>query len=74
VAVTRDGTRAIAFDVKGQNLAFHDFARKQTRLLTDLDFNRGLVDFAVWSPDAQRVAYQQNTTSNAGTLHRPSFA
>jgi Tol biopolymer transport system component len=64
LAVTRDGTKAIAFDFStGQNLALHDFSRKQMRLLTDLDWNKGLINFAVWSPDAQRVAYQQNNYS-----------
>jgi Tol biopolymer transport system component len=61
LAVTLDGTRAIVWDFsKGQNLAVHDFSRKQTRRVTDLDWNSGLIDFPVWSPDARQVAYQQN--------------
>jgi Tol biopolymer transport system component len=64
LAVALDGTKAIVMDYsKGQNIALYDFAKKQTRLLTDLDWIRGLSDFAVWSPDAQRVAYQQNNYS-----------
>ena len=61
LAVTQDGSKAIVWDMtKGQNLALHDFSRKQRRLLTDLEYSTGMVDFAVWSPDARRVAYQQN--------------
>jgi Tol biopolymer transport system component len=61
LAVTPDGTKAIVWDFsKGQNLALHDFSTKQTRLLTHLEWNMGLIDFPVWSPDAGRVAYQQN--------------
>jgi Tol biopolymer transport system component len=61
LAVTLDATKAIVRDFsKGQNLALHDFSTKQTRLLTHLEWNMGLIDFPVWSPDARRVAYQQN--------------
>jgi len=61
LTVTRDGTKAIVWDFsKGQNLALHDFAKKQTSLLTDLEWSKGLINFPVWSPDARRVAYQQN--------------
>ena len=66
-AVSPDGTKAIVMDYsKGQNLAFYDFARKQTRLLTDLDWSMGWVYNAVWSPDAQRVAYL-HTARTAGS-------
>jgi Tol biopolymer transport system component len=61
LAVTPDGTKAIVWDFsKGQNLALHDFSTKQTRLLTHLEWSMGLINFPVWSPDARRVAYQQN--------------
>jgi Tol biopolymer transport system component len=62
LTVTQDGTKAIVWDFsKGQNLALHDFSTRQRRLLTDIDWSLGLINFAVWSPDARRVAYQQNT-------------
>jgi Tol biopolymer transport system component len=61
LAVSRDATKAIIWDLsKGQNLALHDFSNKQRRLLTDLDWSMGLINFPVWSPDERRVAYQQN--------------
>ena len=61
LAITQDGTKAIVWDsFKGQNIALHDFSRKQRRVLTDVDWSSGLIDFAVWSPDARKVAYQQN--------------
>jgi Tol biopolymer transport system component len=61
LAVAPDGTKAIVMDFsKGQNLALYDFSNRQRRLLTDLEWSRGLINFAVWSPDARRVAYQQN--------------
>jgi Tol biopolymer transport system component len=61
LAVSRDATKAIIWDLsKGQNLALHDFSNKQRRLLTDLDWTMGLINFPVWSPDERRVAYQQN--------------
>jgi Tol biopolymer transport system component len=61
LTISHDGTKAIVWDFsKGQNLALHDFSRKQRRVLTEVDYSAGLIDFAVWSPDARRVAYQQN--------------
>jgi Tol biopolymer transport system component len=61
LAVAPDGTKAVVWDFsKGQNLALYDFSRKQTRLLTDLDWRgKGWTMYAVWSPDARRVAYLQ---------------
>jgi Tol biopolymer transport system component len=67
LAVTPDGTKAIVWDFsKGQNLALHDFSTKQTRLLTHLEWSSGLINFAVWSPDSRRVAYQQNNWQDKG--------
>jgi Tol biopolymer transport system component len=61
LAVSPDGTKAIVWDYsKGQNLALYDFSKKQKTLLTAVDWGAGLINFAVWSPDARRVAYQQN--------------
>jgi Tol biopolymer transport system component len=59
LSVSRDGTKAIVWDFsKGQNLALYDFQKKQTRLVTDLDWLGAWTDgVAVWSPDAQRLAY-----------------
>jgi len=58
LAVSPDGAKAIVWDYsKGQNIALYDFSRKQTRLLTDIDWAMGLIWFAVWSPDTRRVAY-----------------
>jgi Tol biopolymer transport system component len=59
LSVSRDGTKAIVWDFsKGQNLALYDFQKGQSRLVTDLDWLSGWTDgVAVWSPDAQRVAY-----------------
>jgi Tol biopolymer transport system component len=58
LAVSPDGAKAIVWDYsKGQNIALYDFSKKQTRLLTDIDWVRGLTWFAVWSPDTRRVAY-----------------
>jgi Tol biopolymer transport system component len=60
LAIAPDGTKAIVWDFStGQNLAVHDFSRKQTRPLTDLDWSKGMINFAVWSPDSRRVVYQQ---------------
>ena len=60
LAIAPDGTKAIVWDFStGQNLAVYDFPRKQTRPLTDLDWSKGMINFAVWSPDSRRVAYQQ---------------
>jgi Tol biopolymer transport system component len=60
LAVAPDGTKAIVWDFStGQNLAVYDFSRKQTRPLTDLDWSKGMINFAVWSPDSRRVTYQQ---------------
>ena len=57
-AVSPDGTKAIVMDYsKGQNIALYDFATKQMRLLTDLDWSMGWTYWAVWSPDGRRVAY-----------------
>ena len=59
MSVSPDGSLAAIIDYsKGQNLALYDFAKKQTRLLTDLDWSMGWVYHAVWSPDGRRVAYQ----------------
>jgi len=59
LAVSPDGTKAIVMDYsKGQNIALYDFSKKQTRLLTDVDWSMGWTYYAVWSPDARRVAYQ----------------
>jgi Tol biopolymer transport system component len=59
LSVSRDGTKAIVWDFsKGQNLALYDFQKRQSRLVTDLDWLSAWTDgVAVWSPDAQRVAY-----------------
>jgi Tol biopolymer transport system component len=58
LAVSPDGAKAIVWDFsKGQNIALYDFSKKQTRLLTDIDWVPGLIWFAVWSPDTRRVAY-----------------
>ena len=58
LTVSPDGTKAIVWDYsKGQNIALYDFSKKQTRLLTEIDWAMGLVWFAVWSPDTRRVAY-----------------
>jgi Tol biopolymer transport system component len=58
LTVSPDGTRAIVWDFStGQNIALYDFSKKQTRVLTDIDWPVGLVWFAVWSPDTRRVAY-----------------
>jgi Tol biopolymer transport system component len=60
LAIAPDGTKAIVWDYStGQNLAIHDFARKQTRKLTDLDWSKGMINVALWSPDSRRIAYQQ---------------
>ena len=60
LAIAPDGTKAIVWDFStGQNLAIHEFPSKERRPLTDLDWSKGLVNFAVWSPDSRRVAYQQ---------------
>jgi Tol biopolymer transport system component len=60
LAVAPDGTKAIVWDFStGQNLAIHDFPSKRRRPLTDLDWSKGMINFAVWSPDSRRVAYQQ---------------
>jgi hypothetical protein len=60
LAIAPDGTRAIVWDFStGQNLAVHDFSTRQARPLTNLDWSNGMVNFAVWSPDSRRVAYQQ---------------
>ena len=62
MGVTPDGAKAIVMDYsKGQNLALYDLAKKQKRLLTDLDWSNGWIYHAAWSPDARRVAYQQAT-------------
>jgi Tol biopolymer transport system component len=59
MAVSPDGTSAIVMDYsKGQNLAIYDFSKKQTRLLTNLDWSMGWTYRAIWSPDGRRVAYQ----------------
>ena len=59
LAVAPDGTKAIVMDYSGgQNIALHDFVTKQTRPLTDLGWVGGYAYYAVWSPDARRVAYQ----------------
>ena len=56
LAVAPDGAKAIVRDnSKGEDIALYDLAKKQKRLLTDPD--EGWTDFAVWSPDGQRVAY-----------------
>jgi Tol biopolymer transport system component len=58
LALSPDGTSAIVMDFsKGQNLALYEFAKRRTRLLTDLDWLMGYTLFAAWSPDARRVAY-----------------
>ena len=58
LTVSPDGNKAIVWDFStGQNLALYDFSKKQTRRLTDIDWPKGLVWFAVWSPDTRRVAY-----------------
>jgi Tol biopolymer transport system component len=58
LAVSPDGSKAIVLNYsKGDNLALFDFSTKQTRLLTDLDWNMGGASSPVWSPDARRVAY-----------------
>src|SRR5262245_26214424 len=50
LAVSPDGSKAIVWDFsKGQNLALYDFAMKQTRVLTDLDWIAGHTDLPVWS-------------------------
>ena len=60
LAVSPDGTKAIVWEYStGQNLAVYDLLRKQTRPLTDLDWSKGMINFAVWSPDSRRVLYQQ---------------
>ena len=70
MALTPDGTKAIVMDYsKGQNLALYDLTKKQKRLLTDLDWLKGWTSFAVWSPDARRVAYLHfNYLSKASEL------
>jgi hypothetical protein len=58
LAVNLDGTKAIVMNYsKGQNIALFDVAKKQTRLLTDLDWQMGWIYYAAWSPDARQVAY-----------------
>ena len=60
MSVSPDGTKAILIDYsKGQNIALYDYAKRQTRLLTDLDWSASWTYNAVWSPDARRVAYMQ---------------
>jgi Tol biopolymer transport system component len=66
VAVAPDGTKAIVMDYsKGQNIALYDFAKKQTRLLTDNNWLNGGAYSAAWSSDARRVAYVQANYMNA---------
>jgi Tol biopolymer transport system component len=68
LAISPDGTKAIVWDfTKGQNLAVYDFASKQTRVLTDLDWIAGHTDLPVWSPDSRRVAYAQARLNAAPT-------
>ena len=58
LTVSPDGARAIVWNYStGQNIALYDFSKKETRVLTDIDWPMGLVWFAVWSPDTRRVAY-----------------
>jgi Tol biopolymer transport system component len=59
VTVAPDGTKAIVMEYsKGQvNLAVYDFSTKQKRQLTEFWYTF----FAVWSPDARRVAYHMST-------------
>jgi Tol biopolymer transport system component len=67
VTVAADGTKAIVMDYsKGQvNLAVYDFSTKQKRVLTGFWYTW----FAVWSPDARRVAYHTSPTFNSSELH-----
>ena len=61
VAVAPDDTKAIIVDYsRGQNIVLYDFSKKQRRFLTELDWLMGWTYFAVWSPDARRVAYLQS--------------
>ena len=65
LAVSPDGTKGIVWDfTKGQNLALYDFARKQARLLTNLDWTAGWTDEPRWSADGRRVAYAQAPNAN----------
>jgi Tol biopolymer transport system component len=66
VTVAPDGTKAIVMDYsKGQvNLAVYDFSTRQKRLLTEFWYTW----FAVWSPDARRVAYHTSPTFDTAEL------
>ena len=66
VTVAPDDTKAIVMDyAKGQvNLALYDFSTRQRRLLTEGWYTF----FAVWSPDARRVAYHTSPTFDASEL------
>jgi Tol biopolymer transport system component len=68
MTVSADGTKAIVMDFsKGQNLALYDLAKKQTHLVTDLDWDLEWVYYAAWSPDARRVAYLQTNGPSRGS-------
>jgi Tol biopolymer transport system component len=62
LTVSTDGTKAIVMDLsKGQNIALYDLARKQKRLLTNLDWTKAWTYYAAWSSDTRRVAFTQVT-------------
>jgi hypothetical protein len=59
-AISPDGSKVVVGDYsKGQNLAVYDFASRQTRLITDLDWTNHVAWGAAWSPDGRQVAYAQ---------------
>jgi Tol biopolymer transport system component len=59
-SVSPDGTKAavIQFD-GGQNLAVYDFATRQSKRLTNLDWSASWASYGVWSPDSRQIAYAQ---------------
>ena len=57
MTVSPDGARRLCGPFRRATDCLASFCQKQTRLLTDIDWAKGLVWFAVWSPDTRRVAY-----------------
>lgn len=68
-AISADGMKAtfITYD-GGMNLAVYDFASRQTKALTHLDWASGYVEYGIWSPDRQRVAHAQGEAALGSVL------